>query len=421
MIIRMRGRLPLVWLGVVGLLAVLLPHRIWMTLLVGLGGMLGIGYWWAWQLGKGLQGERRLRFGWVAVGDRLVEAFTVVNDSLVPAFWVEVVDDSNVPGYRPGVVRSIRERQVDSWQQEAICERRGQFRLGPWGLRSADPFGIFEVEVRLGQMTEVVIHPPIHTALPFLLPAGHSDGRIRAREQHQQATLNVSAIRQYQPSDPFRWIHWRTSARQAQLMVRQFELDAAGDIWFLLDLQGNKQVGTGAQGTEEHMVVWVASLAVQALQENRGVGLASYGLRPVVIHPGRGQGQQWKLLQALALVEADGQVRLSRALQDLSRLAKRGSAAVLFTATDEAGWLPDLLQLQRLGVRCSVVVLDRESFGGVGDPSGLHYAIRQMGVTSTIVQQGELGKPTQTQQKRGHWEFRTTAMGKVVVVSRPGE
>lgn len=417
--VQLRSRLPLLWLVVLLLAAFFLPDRIWTTLLVGLGGLFAVAFIWARQLAGGLRGQRRLRFGWVAVGDRLVEQFTLANGSALPAFWVEVVDESNVPGYRPAVVRSVDAGGVEGWRQDAICQQRGHFLLGPWALHSADPFGIFRVTVRYAVTEEIIIHPPILSELPVPLPAGQSTGRSRARERSWQATVNAASVRDYRPLDPYRWIHWRTSARTGDLYVRQFDLDAAGPIWLVLDMQAEAQVGSGPEGSEEQAVLLAASLVARALHENRPIGLAAYGRRPHVIPPGQGEGQQWRLLHALALVTADGDTSLEEALGDLGRVAQRGSAAVVITPTADGGWLPALSQLARVGVQANVTLLERASFGAEQSNRGLRDAIRNLGVNCHLVRRGDVGRPPGEEEGSGFWEFKTLATGKVVVLKQP--
>ena len=77
----LRARLPVVWLLLLLAAAILLPGRVWTTLLVGLGGLVVVAYVWARQLARSVRGRRQLRFGWVAVGDRLSEQFEITNDS----------------------------------------------------------------------------------------------------------------------------------------------------------------------------------------------------------------------------------------------------------------------------------------------------------------------------------------------------
>ena len=91
--------------------AFLLPDQVWNTLLIGLGGLFLVGYVWVRQLATHLQGSRRLRFGWVAVGDQLEEQFELINNAIIPALWVEIIDYTNIPGYNTAVVRSVPSNQ----------------------------------------------------------------------------------------------------------------------------------------------------------------------------------------------------------------------------------------------------------------------------------------------------------------------
>jgi uncharacterized protein (DUF58 family) len=421
--IQLRMRLPVLWLFVLLLGALLLPDRIWITFLIGFGGLFLVSFAWVWLLGRGLHASRRLRFGWVAVGDRLQEVFTVINNTDVPALWIEIVDESNVPGYQAAIVRSLGAREKDQWRESAVCLRRGLFHLGPWEIRSGDPFGIFTVSRRYPQQKEIIIHPPIHGNLSLPLPQGQSSGRARARQRAWQATINAASVRDYQTNDPYNWIHWPTSARRGDLFVRQFDLDAAGDIWILLDLEVGKQLGSGsAKGTEEQAILLAASLTARALNQTRRVGLVAHGQQPWIVQPGIGQGQQWRILRALALLKADGDVPLEIALRDLSHMAQRGAAAVIITPSTSPDWLPELATLSRSGVFSHVFLLDRPSFGGEGESIPIRDTVRMLGYNADIIHLGDLGDPLQEQQDRqGFWEFKVTSLGKVVAVKRPGK
>jgi uncharacterized protein (DUF58 family) len=420
--IQLRHKLPLIWLLFLLAAAILLPHRIWNTLLIGMGGLFLLAYGWVWLLGQGLHAERRLRFGWVAVGDRLSEAFRIENRSGVPALWLEIVDESNVPGYQVNVVRTIDAHSENHWRQAAVCRQRGQFHLGPWTIRSSDPFGIFMLTRHYPQQEEIIIHPPIHHHLPLPLPTGQRSGQARQPRRAWEATVNAATVRDYAPGDPLNWIHWRSTARHNELLVRQFDQDTAGDLWLLLDLEAVVQLGTGLQGTEEQAVLLATSLAVRALAGQRPVGLAAYGRSPYILPPARGQGQRWKLLRALALLQANGQTSLARALSDFGRVVQRGATAVLITPTLASDWLPQLLTLQQKGIDLSVVLLERQSFGAAdGSSHGLQTAIRRLGPTTHLVHQSDLGHPLEEAPRRGFWEFKVTGTGKVVAVQQPGE
>jgi uncharacterized protein (DUF58 family) len=164
------------------------------------------------------------------------------------------------------------------------------------------------------------------------------------------------------------------------------------------------------------------SLAVRALAAQRPVGLAAYGRSPHILPPARSEGQRWKLLRALALVRADGQTPLKRALADFSRVAQRGATAVLITPTLATDWLPQLLTLKQKGLDLNAALLERQSFGAANDGSshGLQAALRRLGTTTHLVHQSDLGQPLEEAARRGFWEFKVTGTGKVVAVQQPG-
>lgn len=418
--ITLRLRLPLIIFLLLLAAALLLPSRVWNTLLIGLGGLFVVGFVWTKQLAAHLHASRRLRYGWVAVGDQLEEQFSLVNQSAVPALWVEIVDYTNIPGYKTAVVRSVPTNQQIQWRETAVCQQRGQFSLGPWAIRSSDPFGLFQLTHFYTQTEEIIIHPPIHGQLPIPLPTGSSSGQARVRQRSWQATVNAASVRDYQHGDPLRWIHWPKTAQRNGLTVREFDQDATGDIWILLDCDTAVQLGSGAKSTIEQTVLLGASLAARAVRQNRAVGLASYGRAPQIVHTGKGEGQQWRILRALALLDAQGSTPLPVALQDLARLAQRGTAVIIITPTPNADWLPELVRLAQRGIESNVVLLERQSFGSETTNLGVETAVRQLGMLCQTVRQGEVGTPLEAQQRRGFWEFRVSGTGKVIAVNAPG-
>ncbi len=418
--IRPRTRLPFVWLAFLLTAVVLVPDRIWTALLVALVGLLSISYVWTRMLAAGVTGSRQLQYGWVAVGDRFQERFVLHNRSPAPAFWVEVDDDSTIPGYQVAVTRSMSGYDRVHWDQSAVCLRRGLYRLGPWRLRTGDPFGLFEAERAYDQTEEIIIHPPIVANIPIPLPPGQNEGRSRRARRAWQAQVNSSGVRTYRNSDPLQHIHWPTTAKRDELMVKEFDQDAAGDIWLVVDCDATIHVGEGSDNTMEKAVLLAAALTARSEIELRPVGFAAYGDGPQIVRPGRGRGQQWRILRALALVQADGQTDLGRALDELATVAGRGSAALIITPSDSPHWLPKLMTLARHGVECHVLILDRSSFAAEEHNAGLQLAIEQLGFSCRLISSDDIARPEPVGPARGHWDFLVTGTGKAVAVRRPG-
>lgn len=114
------------------------PSRIWTIFLIGLGGLLGIAYAWARSLRRGLSIRREMRYGWAQVGDTLEERFCLHNSGWFPATWVEIEDQSTLPGYNATRATGADADSTNQWLTEGICAGRAQIRaaIRTWaGLR----------------------------------------------------------------------------------------------------------------------------------------------------------------------------------------------------------------------------------------------------------------------------------------------
>src|SRR6187200_3707650 len=87
--------LPLIAVGAF-IMQILDPSRVWVILLIGIGGAWLVCWYWARGLARSITFEREMRFGWAQVGDRLEERFTLKNSFSLPAIYVTVQDNSTL-------------------------------------------------------------------------------------------------------------------------------------------------------------------------------------------------------------------------------------------------------------------------------------------------------------------------------------
>src|SRR5699024_2858617 len=101
-------------------------------------------------------------------------------------------------------------------------ERRGVLVVGPVRSVRGDPFGLIRRAVEWTEPEELYVHP--RTIRLGSESAGFlHDLEGRASTDITNADLSFHALREYVPGDDRRYVHWRSSARVGQLMVRQFE------------------------------------------------------------------------------------------------------------------------------------------------------------------------------------------------------
>ncbi|EFA22964.1 DUF58 domain-containing protein [Bifidobacterium gallicum] len=142
---------------------------------------------------------------------------------------------------------------------------RAVLPVGPLMIRKGDPFGLMRHEHKLAQRVTVFIHPDIvildrlHAGIPRDLE-GNPSGDIVDDD------LDFYGLREYEPGDDVRNVHWLSSAKTRTLMIRQFEATRRTDTSITCDVNPDDYPDSRAF---ELAVSVHASLGVQALREGR--------------------------------------------------------------------------------------------------------------------------------------------------------
>jgi uncharacterized protein (DUF58 family) len=396
------------------------PFKGWVILLVGLGGTFLLSYLWANSLGQHLSVKREMRFGWMQVGDSLEERFTLTNTGVFPGLWVEIHDHSNIPDYKPGRVAAVSAKNAYTWQTRGICNRRGMFTLGPTELISGDPFGLFEVSVQDPASTSLMIMPPIVPLPTIDIAPGGRAGEGRPKQNAPEWTVSATSVREYSDGDSLRWIHWPTSARKDDFFVRIFESTPASDWWIAVDLNKDVQTGQGQKSTEEHAVIFAASLADRGLRLGNSVGLVAYGSHPVWLPPRDGNETRWEILRVLALVEV-GEKSLHDLLQQFHSSISHNSSLILITTDINATWISALLPYFWRGIIPTVIMLDPKSFGKNIEYHNTIKKLMEFGISHHIITADLLDRPEARPGESGKWEWRISPSGRAIPIKTPGD
>ncbi len=377
-----------------------------------LWGFLLVGSWlWAVLALRGVQIRREARTRRAQVGQVFQERFEVQNGNRLSRLWLEVRDQAALPGSQGSrVLVMLRGRQRRSYVARTRLVRRGVFPLGPTILASGDLFGLFPVSRTLPPDGSLLVYPIMAEVRAFPSPPGLLPGGEALRRRTHQVTPNAAGVREYAPGDSLNRIHWVSTARRDRLMVKEFELDPLAEVWILLDAARDVQAALPYSpptlavdalwspmtepvlppSTEEYAVSIAASLGQYFLRRRRAVGLVSCGQSqsPNVLPPDRGGRQLGKILEALALLRAEGGLPISALATAQAQHLPRGSTVVLITPSvrEHVALTVDLLL--RRGLRPVVVLLKAASFGGPPGTEALATAIAVLGVPVCQVANG---------------------------------
>lgn len=149
--------------------------------------------------------------------------------------------------------------------------RRAVIVAGPAVSVRGDQLGLLRRALRWTDPVELFVHP-VTTPL-----APSAAGLIRDLEGETTKTIvnsdiSFHALRQYQPGDPLRNVHWRTTARTGQLMVRQFEETRRSQLTIVFD---DARAHWATDDEFELGVSVMASLAAQVLRDGNRLSVVS--------------------------------------------------------------------------------------------------------------------------------------------------
>ncbi len=260
-------------------------------------------------------------------------------------------------GSRPRVVvqgLARRWRQTVSYQVRS--DVRGEFDIGPLTVRVADPFGLVEIRHTVPGTTPLVVTPRT-VALPPIALAGGWTGAGEQRPQHFAAgSAEDVTVREYRRGDELRRVHWRSSARVGELMVRREEQPWEARATVLLDNRVRAHRGHGLASSFEYAVSAAASLVLHLDRHGYTVRLAT----ATGTSPDAGESSS-ALLERLAVLTTTQHATLDTSW---AGEATRGGLVVAVLGGPEASDTLALRQLRHAAGTALAVVLDVDQWSG---------------------------------------------------------
>lgn len=379
-----------------------------------------LSYLWGFLLGgswimsllalRGVKARRTTRSLRSQVGQVFEERYEVRNSGRLPRLWIEVQDESPLPGaHGSHVLNMIGGRESRTYLARTRLVERGVFPLGPTTLVSGDIFGLFPTSRTFPSQNSLLVYPMMIEVHSFPNPPGLLPGGEALRRRTPQITSNAAGVREYAPGDPLNRIHWVSTARRDRLMVKEFELDPLAEVWIFVDAARGVQASRPYQrpefdprdvwrkkfkftlppSTVEYAVTAAASLARYYLQRGRAVGLAYADQSLRVLPSDRGGRQLGKILEALALLGPEGNLPLEGLVEAQARHLPRGSTVVIITPSTFEPVYQTAHVLLRRGLRPVAVLLDAETFGGTYSADAVIRSLAALGVPYCLVAEGD--------------------------------
>lgn len=284
------------------------------------------------------------------------------------------------------------------------CNRRGYYQIGPTVLETGDLMGI-------SRRYRVGAEPQYLLVMPRVIPLAGYDvasrrpiGEIRISDMLMDDPTRLRGIRQWQPGDPLRQVHWAATARTGTLHSKVYEPTTVAGATVILDLHRDTNPARHEPIRSELAITLAASLAGAMYEMGQPIALATNGrdasdriktegwaadfrtrsaaqaslamrqvdsrLRPVLVPADRGPVHQREIQRTLARLELTDALTLGPALIDAEPRLGRDTTLIVVLQQADPATTATLTSMARRGWSIAIVVntYERDDYARVAGP-----------------------------------------------------
>jgi len=217
--------------------------------------------------------------------------------------------------------------------------RRGRYALGPLRVSTRFPCGLFQRTLWLAGKGQLVVLPRLgQLGLAWqqrYQPAPHG---TRGARRPGYVPGDFFAVREWQAGDSVRWVHWRSTARHRELVVRQFEQPGERELAVLLDLWEPDGPRPEHGQRVELAVSFAATLTADFCRRNRGqLLLATAAAQTACVVGSASTATSREALEMLAVAQASPAAALSALRDELVSRVRPQFDVVLISTREDAG------------------------------------------------------------------------------------
>ena len=189
-------------------------------------------------------------------GDRaVVEISLSTNRRIAQAV---VVDEIPGLGTARFVANRIEPHDPMNGRYEVLCRPRGVYAVGPAVVQVRDPLALTEAGGTAGSIDRLVVFPVVEDLDGLPVGRGHDPTVNASRASFAQTGGDdFFTLREYQHGDDLRRVHWPSTAKRDELMIRQLEMPWQSRAHILLDPRRSVYANDDAF---EHAVSGLASV-----------------------------------------------------------------------------------------------------------------------------------------------------------------
>lgn len=364
----MKTKIALIALGVLALFSTSRLASLIFYILAALAALCYFGGYWVFEH---LRVERRLSSSKAFIGQEVTVTLRARNEARFPLGWICLcaTKQPNLTFAGPLAGGGLLARKgVFTFAYKIAGAKRGCHSLGEIRVAGGDPLGWYERRLTIRDPGDVLtVYPRITPLDGIPLPGTQPFGKQRDALRAHEDPTRLAGVRDYQPGDGLRRIHWRASARQGTLQVKEFVPTVTAESIILLNLREDDYPLESWWDQCELAVETAASLVVHLAGLETSFGLVANGRDPAAaaasgaafyFPPAVGPAQAEAILTLLARITVGPAPDFTEPMGIHGRNAIWGTCLYLITPVWHEGMTRTALSLARLGMRPVIMLLE---------------------------------------------------------------
>ncbi len=239
---------------------------------------------------------------------------------------------------------------------------RGRYAIEASEIVIEDPFGLERVEVELPSQSSILVYPRLVDVDRLFSESGARTPEGRRLLMRRPSGFDLHSVREYEQGESLRRVHWPSTAKRGQLMVKELEDSPRDETAVLLDADAATVVGEAPESSFELAVRAAGSILKSHASRGRRAALIVNGARPVYQRVHTFDGDWHRALEVLAGVEPDGRSPVVNVLADEAGPASRAVELTVVTSALSARLVERLVHRALAHHGASLVYVEAASF-----------------------------------------------------------
>jgi uncharacterized protein (DUF58 family) len=247
---------------------------------------------------------------------------------------------------------------------------RGRYRFTQAEVSIEDPFGLSRRDQPLPDTGTLLVYPRLSKVAALFSERGvrsHGGGRVLLR---RPAGFELHSVREYHDGESLRRVHWPSTARRQQLMVKELEDAPRDEVVVVVDAQAGFGAGTPPDSSFDAQIRAAGSILWTHARRGRNARLLVTGGAAAEAVTIRSYERDWpRALEELAAAQQNGRRPLEAFLADEAGAAARASDVTVVTAALRPALVEALIARGASRQRVAVVYVELPSFAASERPA----------------------------------------------------